>query len=283
MKNTPKAAKPTRHLKGLRHLSAMAALGTASTLALAQGATNEELAKSAQNPLANMISIPFQLNTNFNTGPLGKTQDVLNIQPVVPFSINSDWNLITRTIFPLIWQPPMASGQGSTFGLGDTQLSAILSPKAADNGWIWGVGAITQLPTHTSDELGNDRWGLGPTAVLLHSDKQSPWVFGALVNNIWSVSSSSTAPKINQLTIQPFLNYNLPGGMYLTTSPLITSNWEAASGQKWTVPMGGGIGKIFRVGNLPLNTQISAYYNVVRPDYAPSWSLRLQAQVLLPK
>lgn len=245
--------------------------------------SREDLAKSAQNPLANMVSIPLQLNTNFSTGPNGKTQNVMNIQPVVPFRVNSEWNLITRTILPLVWQPELVPGQGSTFGLGDTQLSAILVPNASSNRWIWGVGIVTQLPTHTDDLLGNSRWGLGPTAVVLHTEVASPWVYGALINNVWSVSGSSTYPRINQLVFQPFANYNLPGGVYLTTSPLITSNWEAASGQKWTVPLGGGIGKIFQVGKLPVNDQIGAYYNVVRPDYAPSWTLRLQAQMLLPK
>ncbi len=263
-----------------RALALIAAAMSAS--AFAQD-SDDDLAKAAQNPVAAMISVPFQLNTNFGTGPLDKTQNLLNIQPVVPFDVNADWNLITRTILPVLWQPASVPGEGSTFGLGDTQVSAILSPKAAVNGWIWGVGLIAQVPTHTSDALGNSRWGLGPTGVLLHTDKESPWVFGALVNNVWSVSGSSTDPKINQFTLQPFVNYNLPGGLYLASSPLITSNWEAASGQKWTVPMGGGVGKIFRVGKLPINAQIGAYYNVVRPDYAPSWTLRLQAQLLLPK
>jgi hypothetical protein len=244
--------------------------------------SNEELAKAAQNPLASLISVPFQLNTNFDTGPEQRTQNVLNIQPVVPFSINEDWNLISRTILPLIWQPPSTPFEGSTFGLGDIQLNGFLSPRNSGE-WIWGVGGVAQLPTHTNAVLGNDRWGLGPTAVVLHLEKGNPWVYGALINNIWSVSGSSTDPKINQMTLQPFLNYNFPSGLYLTSSPLITSNWEAASGQEWTVPMGGGVGKIVRLGKLPLNLQASAYYNIERPDYAPRWTLRLQAQLMFPK
>lgn len=255
--------------------------GLSATPSLAQQ-SNEELAKAAQNPLASLISVPFQLNTNFDTGPEQRTQNVLNIQPVVPFSLNEDWNLISRTILPLIWQPASTPFEGSTFGLGDIQLNGFLSPKNSGN-WIWGVGAVAQLPTHTNDRLGNDRWGLGPTAVVLHLEKGNPWVFGALVNNIWSVSGSSTDPKINQLTLQPFLNYNFPGGFYLTSSPLITANWEASGGQKWTVPMGGGVGKIVRFGKLPVNLQASAYYNVERPDNAPRWALRLQAQLMFPK
>ena len=189
--------------------------GLTSTPSLAQQ-SNEELAKAAQNPLASPISLPFQLNTNFDTGPEQRTQNVLNIQPVVPFSINEDWNLISRAILPLIWQPASTPFEGSTFGLGDVQLNGFLSPKNSGN-WIWGVGAVAQLLTHTNDRLGNDRWGLGPTPVVLHLEKGNPWVFGALVNNIWSVSGSSTDPRINQLTLQPFLNYNFPGGFYLTS------------------------------------------------------------------
>ncbi|MDM0037007.1 transporter [Variovorax sp. J22P271] len=274
-----KLIQPRRLVASLMVAASLALLPSMPSIAQQ---SNEELAKAAQNPLASLISVPFQLNTNFDSGPEERTQNVLNIQPVVPFSLNEDWNLISRTIMPLIWQPASTPFEGSTFGLGDIQLNGFLSPKNSGS-WIWGVGAVAQLPTHTNDRLGNDRWGLGPTAVVLHLEKGSPWVFGALINNIWSVSGSSTDPKINQLTLQPFLNYNFPGGFYLTSSPLITANWEAAGGQKWIVPMGGGVGKIVRFGKLPVNLQASAYYNVERPDNAPRWALRLQAQLMFPK
>ena len=242
----------------------------------------EELAKLAQNPVGNLISVPFQNNTNFNYGPLDKTQDILNIQPVYPIHLNEEWNVITRTIFPLLWQPALYPGQGSTFGLSDTQFSAFLSP-ATPKGLIWGVGGIAQLPTHTSDVLGNKRWGLGPTAVVLKIEHGSPWVYGVLANNIWSVTNSSSSPPINQMLVQPFLNYNFKGGTYLTTAPIITANWQADSGDTWTIPLGGGVGKIFHLGKLPVNTQVSAYYNVVTPDYGPDWQLRAQVQFMFPK
>ena len=225
--------------------------------------SSEELAKLAQNPVANLISVPFQNNTNFNYGPESGTQNILNIQPVIPITLNKDWNMITRTIFPLIWQPELGPVQGSAFGLGDTQFSAFLSPGSA-KGWIWGVGAIAQLPTHTDSAIGNDNWGLGPTAVALHLEKGSPWVYGMLINNVWSLGTSDDASYSNGL-IQPFLNYNFKGGTYLTFAPIITANWEADSGDQWTVPLGGGIGHIFHIGRLPVNTQIGAYYNVVTP------------------
>ena len=257
------------------------ALTSASTARAALGP--EELAKLAQNPIANLISVPFQNNTNFNYGPEGGTQNILNIQPVIPVTLNKDWNLITRTIFPLIWQPEMSPAQDSTFGLGDTQLSAFLSPSDASSGWVWGVGAVAQLPTHTDSALGNGNWGLGPTAVALHLEKGSPWVYGMLINNIWSLGTDSSAPSYNNGLIQPFLNYNFKGGTYLTSAPIITVNWDADSDNQWTVPLGGGIGRIFHLGRLPVNTQISGYYNVVTPDYGADWQLRAQVQLMFPK
>jgi hypothetical protein len=152
--------------------------------------SSEELAKLAQNPIANLISVPFQNNTNFNYGPLEGTQNILNIQPVIPVTLDKDWNLITRTIVPLISQPPFVQLEDTTFGLGDTQFSAFLSPSNA-SGWIWGVGAIAQLPTHTDPVLGNNNWGLGPTAVALHLERGSPWVYGALINNVRSLDTSN--------------------------------------------------------------------------------------------
>jgi len=261
--------------------TALVGLSLANGPARAELST-EELAKLAQNPVGNLISVPFQNNTNFSYGPLDRTQNLLNIQPVYPIHVDEDWNIITRTIFPLLWQPAVYPGQGSTFGLSDTQFSAFLSP-AVPKGMIWGVGAIAQLPTHTSDVLGNDRWALGPTFVVLKLEKGSPWVYGVLANNLWSVSNSSSSPPINQMLVQPFLNYNFKGGAYLTSSPIITANWQADSGDTWTVPLGGGVGKIFHLGKLPVNTQIGAYYNVVTPDDGPDWQLRVQVQLMFPK
>lgn len=245
--------------------------------------SKEELAKMAQNPVANLVSVPLQNNTNFNYGEDGRTQNILNIQPVIPFSLNSDWNLITRTIMPLVWQPQFAPDGGTTFGLGDIQLSAFASPsKPGADGLIWGAGGIVQMPSSTSG-LGNDNWGMGPTAVLLRLKPGDPWVYGALVNNVWSLSDSNAGGSYNNFLIQPFLNYNFEGGVYLTSSPIITANWKADSDNRWTVPLGGGVGKIFHLGKLPVNTQIGAYYNVEKPEHASDWSLRLQVQFMFPK
>jgi hypothetical protein len=246
------------------------------------GASSEELAKIAQNPVGNLISVPIQENANLNAGPFDHELNVLNIQPVIPVDITDDWNIITRTILPIISQPGFAPNQGRANGLGDTQISAFLSP-AKPGSWIWGVGPIVQLPTHTDPALGNDRMGFGPTVVLLHLEHGSPWVYGVLLNNIWSAGSSSTSPAYSNGLMQPFVNFNFKSGAYLTTSPVMTANWEARGSQKFTVPVGGGVGKIFKFGRLPVNTQVSAYYNVTRPDFAPNWQIRLQAQLMFPK
>jgi len=242
----------------------------------------EELAKLAQNPVGNLISVPFQNNTNLNAGPLKGTQNILNIQPVVPISVDEDWNVITRTIIPVISNPAFAPGDERVNGVGDIQFTAFLSP-AKPGSWIWGAGAVTQLPTNSNAALGNKNWGLGPTFVLLHLEKGNPWVYGVLVNNVWSVTSDKQGGSYNNGLIQYFVNYNLPDGTYLTSAPINTVNWKADSGQQWTVPLGGGIGKIFHFGKLPVNMQASAYYNVVRPDYAPNWQIRAQVQFMFPK
>jgi len=242
----------------------------------------EELAKLAQNPVGNLISVPFQNNTNLNFGPEKKTQNILNIQPVIPVSVNEDWNIITRTIVPVVSQPALYPGDDRTNGLGDTVFTAFLSP-AKPGSVIWGAGPVVQLPTNTDAQLGNRNWGMGLSGVVLHLEKGDPWVYGVLVNNIWSLSDSGTGGSYNNATIQPFLNYNLPGGLYLTSSPIITANWKAEDSQRWTVPLGGGVGKIFHIGKLPVNTQLSAYYNVVTPDDGANWQIRAQVQFMFPK
>ncbi len=282
---TQEFAMPTnRPRPSVAAIGCLAALAALSSPGARAELSAEELAKIAQNPVGAMISVPLQNNTNFNTGPLSGTQNILNIQPVIPVTLDKEWNLITRTIMPLIWQPEFLPGQGSTFGLGDIQLSGMVSPaEPGPGGLIWGLGAIAQMPTNTSDELGNKNWGLGPQAVVLKLEKGSPWVYGALVNNVWSLSSDKQGGRYNNFLLQPFVNYNLPGGLYFNTGPVITANWEAPSDQRWTVPLGMGVGKIFHLGKLPVNTQLGGYYNVVHPDDGANWQLRLQVQFMFPK
>ena len=173
----------------------------------------EELAKLAQNPVGNLISVPFQNNTNFNVGPRDGTQNILNIQPVYPIEVNAGWNIITRTIIPLIWQPGFSAGQGTEFGLGDVQLSAFLSPsKATAAGIIWGAGAIVQMPTNTDARLGNKNWGLGPTAVVLRIKHGDPWVYGVLANNVWSCEQRRAWWRLQQRPDPAVRQLQLSGG-----------------------------------------------------------------------
>jgi hypothetical protein len=268
-------------------MAAMAAiLGLASQVAAqepqaATGGSAEELARAAQNPIAAMISVPFQNNINFGYGPNDHIQNVLNIQPVIPISLSDQWNLVTRTILPVISQPGMAPGEGTTFGLGATQFSAFLSP-AQTGRLIWGVGPVVQAPTTTDQALGSNVWGAGPSLVAL--TMTGPWVIGGLANNVWSAGGAGRN-RYNTLTMQPFVNYNFASspGTYMSFSPIVTANWEAKSGEQWTVPLGLAVGQIFRIGQQPVNTQIGAYYNAIRPDIGPEWQIRFQIQLLFPR
>jgi hypothetical protein len=250
------------------------------SIQLAWAQDQSELAKKTQNPVSDLISLPFQNNTNFNFGPLEKTQNILNIQPVIPFHLNERWNLITRTIVPVISQPEIVPGDGSTFGLGDTTFTAFLSP-AKPGKVIWGIGPVFLLPTATDEVLGTEKWGIGPSAVVLSMN--GPWVYGALINNIWSIAGDDDRADVNQMLLQPFINYNLPDGWYIVSAPIITANWEADSGDQWTVPLGAGAGKVFMIGKQPVNASVHGYYNVEKPTYGADWTLRVQLQFLFPK
>jgi len=263
-----------------------------STAAFSQD--ESELAKQTQNPLANLISLPLQNNFDFKDGPHERTRYTLNIQPVVPFKLTEKWNLITRTIFPLRYQPDITQSTGGVFGIADTTFTAFLSPKASGK-FIWGVGPVLLLPTATDDALGTGKWGAGPSIVALITP--DPWVIGFVASNVWSFAGDSDRDKVNFFTFQYFINYNLPNGWYLTSAPINTANWEAEDGNKWTIPVGGGGGKVVRIGKLPVNIQAQVFYNVERielstseplpeplPDAtAADWQLRLQMQFLFPK
>ena len=236
-----------------------------------------ELAKAAQNPLASMISLPFQSNTNFDYGPEEKTQEVLNIQPVMPFELNDDWLLVTRTILPVISQPALTPEGDRTNGLGDTTFTGWFVPAETQK-WTWGLGPVLVLPTSTDDELGAGEWAGGASFVAL--TMPGNWVLGSLISNVWDISGSE---EINSFTWQPIINYNLSDGWYLASVPLITANWEADSDQRWTVPIGMGAGKILRIGKQPINVSSHVYYNLEKPDTVGDWSLRLQFQLMFPK
>ena len=239
-----------------------------------------DLARAVQNPVADLISLPFQNNTNFDFGPEENTQNVLNIQPVVPIDLNDDWLLITRTIAPVVSQPKLAPGGDRENGLGDTTFSAFFSPKDRDRwlgNWLWGAGPVILAPTNTDDRLGPDEWGAGVSAVFL--SMPGDWVLGSLFSNVWGEDD------VNLFTWQPFINYNLDAGWYLTTSPIVTANWDADSnGDRWTVPIGGGFGRVFLMGRQPVNMSLQYFHNVEKPnDIGPDWTLRGTVQFMFPR
>jgi len=237
----------------------------------------EDLSRQAANPLADLMSFPFQNNLNINYGEFDRNLNILNIQPVLPFA---DGKIITRTIIPVLWIPDYAQESGMySSGLGDISLTAFYAPS--DAGITWGVGPVLEIPTG-GEKRGTQKWGLGPSAVVLVQPGE--WTLGALLNNVWSVAGESSRPDVNKLLLNLFIVYQLGEGWYVNSTPIITADWQAASGQQWTVPLGAGFGKLtFVGGKLPLNLQTQLYYNIVSPDFGPDWQWRIQAQVLLPK
>jgi len=257
-----------------------------STILVAQDndATNEgelseeaKLAKATQNPLAAMYSLPFQNNTTFGVGDSKKSQNVLNIQPVIPIGLSDGINLINRIIIPVVTQPYGNDGVNSSTGVADIIYTAWLSPTKASK-ITWGVGPAFQIPTGSDpDEFGSREFGVGPSIVALAMINK--WVAGFVVNNIWTFGDVEE----NKFLFQYFVNYNLPNAVYLVSAPILTANWNAASGDQWIVPFGGGIGKVFKLGNQPININAQGYYNAVRPDGWGDWQMRLQVQLLFPK
>jgi len=241
--------------------------------AKAQEKTAEELAKMAQNPLANMMSFPFQNNTTFGMGDFDRTSNVLNFQPVLPFF---NGRLITRTIIPIISQP--VGENDNLSGVGDITFTAFYSPSSK-GGLIWGIGPAIVVPT--MNDVSTRKWSAAPSVVLLKMTKKV--VYGFVWNNIWSFAGDEDANDVNSMLFQYFFNYNIPKGWYLTTGPVVTANWEASDGNKWVVPFGGGGGKIVKIATIPVNLQAQAFYNAIKPDGYGGFTSRFQVQIMLSK
>jgi hypothetical protein len=250
-----------------------------------------DLAKASQNPVGNMISLPFQNNTSFGIGPDDAVSNVLNIQPIYPMALGDNWNLINRAIVPVIYREELVPGTGSASGLGDTSYTGFISPSKSGK-LIWGVGPTFLLPTATEDRWASDKFSAGAGVVLL--TMPGNWVVGVLASNVWSVAGDSDAADVNYMLLQPIINYNLSNGWYLTSVPVITANWEADSNNRWTIPLGGGFGRITKLGTQSVDLSIQAFYNVEQPkpfigqapnldNQGETWSLRLQVKFLFPK
>jgi hypothetical protein len=245
-----------------------------------------DLRSAVQNPISSLISLPFKFT--FDYGAPNGEASFLNIQPVVPVTIG-DWNLVNRAIIPLIDSPGEVAGtpgipnpipgNGAT-GLGDINYSLFFSPVEYDKA-IWGFGPSITIPSATDDQLGSEKWSTGPTGVVLFQPKWG--TFGMLARHLWSFAGDSDRDDVNQSLVEPFINYNLPNGWYLITDIIVTANWEADSSDTWTVPLGGGVGKLFKIGNQAINARTEAYYNVENPSNAPDWQWGFTIQFLFPK
>ena len=251
--------------------------GAASAPGPADTNATADLQKAVQNPVANLISVPIQNNTNFDVGPYDRTQNVLNIQPVIPAKLSDNWMLISRIIQPIVWQPYPSATTGGEFGFGDMNPSFFFSPRKPGK-VIWGAGPALVIPTATNDILGQGKFSLGPSFVALYQPEH--WTIGALINNVWSVAGSDNRPAVNQMLLQYFVNYNLKKGWYLSSSPILTANWKASDSNVWTVPLGGGVGRITKLGFQPVNITAQFYGNAVHPAGASPWGMRLQIALL---
>jgi len=239
-----------------------------------------ELAQDLTNPVADLLTIPIQMNYDQNIGPADDGWKLqTNIQPVVPFDLSSDWNLITRTIMPVIWQDEVVPGAGSQFGLGDITVSLFASPKKPSNGVIWGIGPILYFPTATDELLGAQKWGAGPSAIAL--TMRGRWTLGALANHVWSFAGNDDRDDLNNTFVQPFLAYTTPTAWTVSFQSETTYNWES---RKWSVPVNVAVAKLVMMGKLPVSLQAGVGRWLTSPDSGPDgWRFRLQANFVLPK
>jgi hypothetical protein len=244
-----------------------------------------DLRSAVQNPISSLISLPFKFT--YDSGADNGDAAILNINPVVPVTVG-DWNLVNRALIPIAdvdgaiqgpGNPSPKSGNGAS-GLGDINYSIYFSPVEYGK-VIWGVGPSLNLPTATNDQLGSGKWSGGITGVALTQPKWGS--MGILGRQLWSFAGDSDRRNVNQMLIEPFVNYNLENGWFLLTDLVMTANWKANSGDRWTVPLGGGFGRVFKVGNQAINSRLEGYYNVVQPDGAPDWTIQFTWQFLFPR
>lgn len=249
------------------------------------GSDVDELSKKLANPVASLISVPLQSNFDLGGGPgHAGFRYTLNIQPVIPIKLNDDWNVISRTILPIIYQNKVANNSDQ-FGLGDINASLFFSPsKPGPGGLIWGVGPIALLPTSTAAFLGAHRWGLGPTGLLL--EQQGPWTVGVLANHIWSIGRDISFNTLDGLSdvsntfIQPFVSYNFGKGLSVTLNSESTYDWRS---YQWTVPINLSIAQVIPIAGQPISFSFGGRGYATGPHGTPEWGLRLNITFIFPQ
>jgi len=253
------------------------------SLALAQQAAppaadeSADLAKKLANPISDLVSVPMQFNWEQNVGPNEQTRFILNVQPVMPFALNKDWNLIARVILPLVSQPALFEGGSPAFGVSDIFTSFFFSPSSG--GLTWGVGPAISLPSTTIPTLGTEKWSAGPTAVVLK--QTGNWTYGALFNQVWSFSGNPDRADVNQMFLQPFLALQATKTLTVTLQSETAANWEVTEG-RWTVPINVLLSKLSTFGVFPASYQVGVGGFPVHPDVGPSWKVRGAIVILLP-
>lgn len=235
-----------------------------------------ELAKKLSNPVASLILVPFQNNWDFGIGPEEAIRYTLNVQPVIPFSIGKDWNLIARTIVPIISAESPVKGGDDRTGLGDIVQSFFFSPKEPTGGWIWGAGPVFLYPSGT-DGLSARKWGAGPTFTVLK--QEGSWTYGMLANHIWSFTGPGKA-NVNATFLQPFVSYTTKTFTTFGLNTESTYDWE---GEKWTVPINLTVSQLLKIGGMPIQFQVGGKYYADKPDGGPDWGLRFGVIFLFPK
>lgn len=238
-----------------------------------------ELAQKLSNPISDLVSVPLQFNWAQGVGPDEETRFLLNVQPVMPFTLTKDWNLIARVIAPLLGQPPLSAGGAPVSGLSDILASFFFSPSHSRR-LIWGVGPAFSLPSNSDPRLGTGKWSGGPTVVAL---KQSgPWTVGALWNQVWSFSGATNRADVSQMFLQPFLTYTTKSLITLSINSESTANWETDE-DTWSVPINVTVAKLSSFGVFPASYQIGGGAYVSGPENGPEWQLRAAIVVLLPR
>lgn len=260
-----------------RPASALLFAALLSCVCLVHAGEPIDLSKLPANPIANLVSLPLQYNHDVGIGSQGRgSRDTLNVQPVFPIALNEDWNLISRSVLPLIHHRN-ASGR-STRGLGDATQSFFFSPNApTQDGWTWGVGPVLRLPTATHDRLGFGQWGAGPTAVALKKSGNG-WIIGALANHIWSVSGSSDHRPISSTFVQPFASRGFAHGRSLSANIESTYDWKR---QRWQVPVNVLVGQMIQLDGKRVNFQAGLRYHAASRDTGPDWGVRIMVTLLL--